>query len=189
MTAYTVRKLADIAGISVRTLHYYDHAGLLKPEFRTANGYRYYGDEAAARLQQIMFFRELDFSLEEIKKIMSAPDFDTLAALEQHRAMLQKRARRLKELLATVDRTVKKMKGKKDMEIKEYYKGFSDEQIEEYRREVRERWGENALTESEARVKKMGIQHLPAIMINGSLKFSSIIPSNHELVAEIEKYL
>jgi DNA-binding transcriptional MerR regulator len=74
----TVKKLADSAGVSVRTLHYYDEAGLLQPRYRSANGYRQYDEDAVVRLQQIMFFRELDFSLAEIKKIMSQPDFNMI---------------------------------------------------------------------------------------------------------------
>jgi MerR family transcriptional regulator, thiopeptide resistance regulator len=174
MTVYTVKKLADLAGISVRTLHYYDQAGILKPEFRTANGYRHYGEGAAARLQQIMFFRELDFSLEEIKSIMSRPDFDVLEALDQHRVLLKKRAARLKELLATVDRTIKKQKGKKDMPIKDYYKGFSDEQIEKYRKEVKERWGGDTLRESEARVIRLGKTKFAALQAQGGAIFQAI---------------
>jgi MerR family transcriptional regulator, thiopeptide resistance regulator len=174
MTVYTVKKLAELAGISVRTLHYYDQAGILKPEFRTANGYRHYGEEAAVKLQQIMFFRELDFSLEEIKQIMSRPDFNVLEALEQHRVLLQKRGVRIRELLATVDRTIEKMKGKKEMPIKDYYKGFSDEQIEKYRREVKERWGEDALKKSEARVMKMGKEKFAALQADGNAIFQII---------------
>ena len=89
---YTVKKLADIAGISVRTLHYYDEVGLLKPHSRSRSGYRYYGDDAVLKLQQIMFFRELGFGLDDIRKIISSPDFDVLEALLSHRALLTKKA-------------------------------------------------------------------------------------------------
>jgi DNA-binding transcriptional MerR regulator len=87
---YTVKKLADFAGVSVRTLHYYDEIGLLKPDSRSASGYRQYGDEAVIRLQQIMFFRELDFNIEEIKSIMARPDFDMLESLQSHLVLLEK---------------------------------------------------------------------------------------------------
>ena len=153
---YKIKKLAELAGTSVRTLHYYDEIGLLKPEFRGANGYRQYGGQAIARLQQIMFFRELDFSLEEIKTIISSPDFDVLEALQSHKVLLEQRKKRIDELLATVGKTIKNLKGESTMEIKEYYKGFSDEQIEKYREEVKQKWGEKTLQDSEARVKKMG---------------------------------
>jgi DNA-binding transcriptional MerR regulator len=174
MASYTIKKLAEFAGVSVRTLHYYDEIGLLKPEYRRSNGYRYYGDKAIARLQQIMFFRELGFGLDEIKRIMSRPDFNMVEALEGHRALLTKQAERLSELLKTVDLTIKKMKGEAEMTIKEYYQGFSDEQIEKYRQEVRERWGEDALKDSEARVMKMGKEKFAAIQAEGGVIFKTI---------------
>ncbi len=177
MTGYTVKHLAELAGVSVRTLHYYDQVGLLKPEFRGTNGYRHYGGDAVVRLQQIMFFRELDFSIDEIKKIMSRPDFNVLQAMEDHRLLLKKRQERIKVLLATIDRTVEKLKGEREMSIKEYYKGFSDEQIEKYRREVRERWGEKVLEESESRVMKMDKKEWAALQKEGNTIFKAIADS------------
>jgi DNA-binding transcriptional MerR regulator len=174
---YMVKKLAGLAGISVRTLHYYDEIGLLKPESRSASGYRHYGEDAVGRLQQIMFFRELDFSLDEIRKIISRPDFDAIAALQSHRILLTKRSERINELLSTVDKTIKKLKGKVNMEIKEYYQGFSDEQIEKYRNEVRERWGESTLKESEARVLEMGKKKFAALQAEGGAIFRAISDS------------
>lgn len=174
MKFYTVKKLADSAGVSVRTLHYYDEAGLLQPRYRSANGYRQYDEDAIVRLQQIMFFRELDFSLAEIKQIILRPDFDMLEALESHRVLLTKRAERIGELLATVDRTISRMKGEIEMSIKDYYKGFSDAQIEKYRQEVRERWGEDTLKESEARVMKMGKVKFTVLQAEGGAIFNAI---------------
>jgi DNA-binding transcriptional MerR regulator len=171
---YTVRKLADLAGISVRTLHYYDEVGLLKPRSRSESGYRYYGEEAVVRLQQIMFFRELGFSLEEIGKIISRPDFDVLEALQSHRTLLTEKAERINELLVTVDKTIQKLRGEVKMQIKEYYQGFSDAQIEKYRQEVRRRWGEKTLQESEERVMKMGKERFAALQAEGGKIFQTI---------------
>jgi DNA-binding transcriptional MerR regulator len=171
---YTVKKLADIAGLSVRTLHYYDELGLLKPKSRTSNGYRYYDDEAVVRLQQIMFFRELDFGLNEFDRILADPGFDVIEALQSHRTLLSKKAERIEELLDTIDKTIKNLKGENNMPIKEYYEGFSDEQIEKYRREVRERWGEKTLEDSEARVLKMGKENFKALQDEGGAIFKAI---------------
>jgi MerR family transcriptional regulator, thiopeptide resistance regulator len=171
---YTVKKLADIAGLSVRTLHYYDELGLLRPKSRHINGYRYYDDEAVVRLQQIMFFRELDFNLEEIQQILARPDFDVIEALQSHRTLLTKKAERIVELLATIDKTIKKLKGELEMPIKEYYQGFSDEQIEKYRKEVRERWGDKVLEDSEARVMNMGKEKFAALQDKGGAIFNAI---------------
>ena len=81
---YTVKQLSDLAGVSPRTLHYYDEIGLLKPPSIGDNGYRYYNEESALRLQQILFYRELDVPLKEIQRIISSPNFNPLDALEKH---------------------------------------------------------------------------------------------------------
>lgn len=171
---YPVKKLADLAGVSVRTLHYYDELGLLKPESRNAQGYRYYDEEAVVRLQQIMFFRELGFGLDEIKGILTRPDFDVLEALQSHRTLLRTEAERIDKLLATVDKTIKKLGGKLKMEIKDYYQGFSDEQIEKYRQEVRQRWGEKTLQQSDERVIKMGKKKFAEIQAEVGKIFQTI---------------
>ena len=117
MTVYTVKQLASLAGVSVRTLHYYDKLGLLKPRYRQENGYRYYDDDSIIRLQQIMFFRELGFSLDKIGKIISLPDFDVLEALKSQRDLLVKKSERLEELISTVDKTIKRLKGEDKMQL------------------------------------------------------------------------
>ncbi len=142
--------------------------------FRSDSGYRYYGDEAVVRLQQIMFFQELGFSLDEIKKIVSNPDFDVLEALQQHRVMLERKAERINELLATIDKTIRELRGEMKMEIKEYYRRFRDEQIEKYRKEVKQRWGEKTLKESEERVIKMGKDKFATLQAEGGAIFSAI---------------
>jgi len=117
MTVYTVKKLASLAGVSVRTLHYYDELGLLKPRYRQENGYRHYDEDSIIRLQQIMFFRELGFSLDEIRKIISLPDFDVLEALKSQRNLLVKKSERLGVLISTVDKTIKRLKGEDKMQL------------------------------------------------------------------------
>jgi phosphoribosylaminoimidazole-succinocarboxamide synthase len=117
MTAYTVKKLASLAGVSVRTLHYYDELGLLKPRYRTKNGYRYYDEDSIIRLQQIMFFRELGFNLDEISKIISCQDFDIIEALKSQREALDKKSERLTELISTVDKTIKQLRGEDKMQL------------------------------------------------------------------------
>lgn len=118
MTVYTVKQLASLAGVSVRTLHYYDDVGLLKPRFRGKNGYRHYDEDSTIRLRQIMFFRELGFNLVEARKIISHPEFDAVEALKSHRDLLVKRAERLSELISTVDKTIKRLKGEDNMQLK-----------------------------------------------------------------------
>ena len=191
---YTVRQLARLAGISVRTLHYYDQIGLLKPGARHANGYRLYGEESLLPLQQILFFRELGFSLEEIRDIMSRPDYDVLGALRGHRYLLLKKAERINELLATVDRTIHYLQGEGNMDIKEYYQAFTDEQMEGYRKEVRERWGDDTLKSSEERVLNMGKDGFAAIQAEGGTIFQAIAdnmrkgPDSPEVQEQVAKW-
>jgi MerR family transcriptional regulator, thiopeptide resistance regulator len=133
---FTVRQLARIAGITPRTLHYYDEIGLLKPSSVGDNGYRYYGEESVLRLQQILFYRELGMPLDEISQVMGRRDFDVLRALEDHREELRKRIAHLERLIATVNHTIQHLKGEEDMSDKQLFEGFSDEQQAEYEKEA-----------------------------------------------------
>ena len=128
-----------MAGVTPRTLHHYDDIGLLKPSRIGDNGYRYYGEEALLKLQQILFYRELDFPLDEIKKIMGRRDFDVLGALQSHKDALQKQAARLNRLLVTVDHTIQHIKGEKIMSQKGYFEGFSEEEQEKYALEAEQK--------------------------------------------------
>lgn len=133
---YTVKQLADLAGVSPRTLHYYDEIGLLAPERIGDNGYRYYGEGAVLRLQQILFYRELDMPLMEIKRLMGRSDFNIRSALEDHRQALGRQVQRLNHLIQTVDDTLLHLKGSKKMKEKQLFEAFSEEQQEEYARQA-----------------------------------------------------
>jgi DNA-binding transcriptional MerR regulator len=141
---YTVKQLSDLAGISPRTLHYYDEIGLLKPATHGDNGYRYYGEDCLPRLQQILFFKELDFSLDEIQAILAQPGFDVIHALQVHRQALLERVERLNHLIQTIDKTTLHLKGQQTMKKKEYFEGFSEEKQKEYEKEIRQKYGEKA---------------------------------------------
>ncbi len=131
-----VKRLADLAGVSVRTLHHYDRIGLLVPSAHTPAGYRLYGTDDLLRLHQILFYRELGLALSEISGILDRPDFDPVRALEQHRALQAQQAERIGRLLET-------------------YEGFPGEQIERYRREAREMYDPALVAESERRTRRM----------------------------------
>jgi DNA-binding transcriptional MerR regulator len=103
--AYTVKKLAAMSAVSVRALHFYDEVGLLKPAYLGGNGYRIYEEPQLLMLQQILFYRELGFELKQIKKILSGPGFDKIAALESHRKVLQKNLAETRKLIVTIDKT------------------------------------------------------------------------------------
>lgn len=149
--SYTVKQLADLAGVTNRTLHYYDEIGLLHPAAHGDNGYRYYDEGAVLRLQQILFYRELDFSLEQIKAILNRPDFDLLQALEGHKRALLERVERLNCLIDTVDKTILHFQGKIEMNKKDFYKGFDEEKQKQYEQQARQRWGDASVDESSKR--------------------------------------
>lgn len=137
--AYTVQKLAKISGVSVRTLHFYDEIGLLKPAYIEANGYRYYEEKQLLLLQQILFFRELGFELKQIQKILGKGDFDKVAALHSHKKVLQTNIERTKQLIKTIEKTINHLSGEKKMKDPEIYHGFSKEKQEEYEKQIIER--------------------------------------------------
>ncbi len=167
-TAYTVHHVATMAGVSVRTLHHYDQIKLLRPSSRTAAGYRLYGEDDLLRLQQILFFRELDFPLGDIQRILDDPGFDPIQALESHRRMLHERAERLALLLSTVDKTIQKLtEDTMTLTDAELYEGFSQEQIERYKREVKEQYDPKLVAESERRVRKMSKAQWQAVGEDG----------------------
>src|SRR5688572_18242668 len=113
--AYTVKKLATMSGVSVRTLHFYDETGLLKPARVGANGYRFYEEAQLLTLQQILFYRELGFELKRIKRVLGRRDFEKAAALRSHRKVLQKNLARTRTLIETIDKTIRHLKGTKKM--------------------------------------------------------------------------
>ncbi len=156
MKAYTVHQLAEMAGVSVRTLHHYDQIELLKPSSRTDKGYRQYAEADLLRLQQILFYKELDFPLREIRRVLDEPGFNPVEALEEHRRELEQRMERLKCLMNTIDKTILKLT-EETMALTddELYEGFSKVEREAYPREARERWGEEQVRQSEERARKM----------------------------------
>jgi DNA-binding transcriptional MerR regulator len=144
MKTYTVKQLSQLAGVSVRTLHYYDEIGLLKPSSVGKNNYRYYTDEALLRLQQILFYREMDLDLLKIKEILAAKGFDLVTALQSHRHRLQEKIDRLQTLIRTVDTTIMHLMGEVEMSKKNLFQGFSAEKQKAYEAEAEKLWGENA---------------------------------------------
>ena len=122
--AYTVKKLSELSGVTIRTLHFYEEIGLLKPAYHGSNGYRYYEEKELLQLQQILFFKELGFSLKQIEKVLGKSDFDQLSALYSHRKHLSKEQEKIEQLLKTIDKTIKHLKGKKKMKDEEMFIGL-----------------------------------------------------------------
>lgn len=149
--AYTVKQLAQLAGVSVRTLHHYDEIGLLTPPVIGANGYRYYDERSVLRLQSILFYRELEFPLAAIKAVLDRPDFEPLVALQEQRAALEAKLGRLHQLIATIDRTIGHLKGETTMSTKQLFAGLTPEQEKDYADEAARRWGESSVRASQQR--------------------------------------
>lgn len=135
---YMIKELADLAGVTTRTLRYYDDIGILIPAELGSNGYRYYDHDSLLRLQQILFYRELDVPLKDIHYILTRPDFQLLPALQNHQAAIQAKVNRFQELLVTIQKTISSIQGAENMAENEYFEGFDETQYEE---EARNRWG------------------------------------------------
>jgi len=148
-----VREVSQLAGISVRTLHHYDEIGLLRPDAVTEAGYRMYSDRDMERLQQILFFRELGFSLKEIRRILDSPAFDRLEALELQRLMLEEKMAHTLRMIANIDHSIQHAKGEITMTNEQRFEGI-DFTNNPYEEEARERWGDAAIDESKRKLAK-----------------------------------
>lgn len=131
----TVHEVSELAGVSVRALHHYDAIGLLKPHARTSSGYRLYDNQDLARLQQVLLFRELEFPLAEIRRIIESPDFDTNKALEQQLRLLELKRDHIEEL---IDMAKAAMKGNVSAMS---FEAFDTRKIDEYTRQAKAAWG------------------------------------------------
>lgn len=128
-----IKEFADLTGVSVRTLHYYDEMGLLKPAcVDRSTGYRYYDETCLLRMQEILFYRELDFSLKSICEILSSANYDKEKALIEQKTLLILKKERLDRLISAVDDA---MKGANVM------KAFDNREFEKYKAEAKEKWG------------------------------------------------
>ncbi|MDT0111300.1 MerR family transcriptional regulator [Listeria booriae] len=156
---YTVQKLAKLAGVSTRTLRYYDEIGILKPARINSSGYRIYGQNEVDRLQQILFYREMNVGLDKIKAILEQPDFNETEALKTHRAQLLDKRKQLDELIRNVEKSIAHSERRITMTNQEKFEGFKqkmiDENEEKYGTEIREKYGDDKINKSNAKLKGM----------------------------------
>ncbi|RBP92986.1 DNA-binding transcriptional MerR regulator [Cytobacillus firmus] len=156
---YTVQKLAQLAGVSSRTLRYYDEIGILKPARTNSSGYRIYGQQEVDSLQQILFYRELGICLDQIKEIITAPAFDAADALKEHREKLLEKRKQLDLLITNVEKTIASAEGRTTMSDKEKFEGFKKKMIEDnekqYGKEIREKYGDETVEKSNAKLMNM----------------------------------
>jgi DNA-binding transcriptional MerR regulator len=164
---YTVQKLGKLAGISTRTLRYYDEIGILKPARINSSGYRIYGQEEVNRLQQILFYRELGVSLDQIKEIITSPTFNPTAALIEHREKLLEKRKQLDILISNVEKTIASQEGRIEMSDQEKFEGFKQKLIDEnekkYGKEIREKYGDEQVERSNQQFKNMTQEQYEAL--------------------------
>lgn len=167
---YTIQHLSRLAGVSSRSLRYYDEIGLLVPARVSANGYRIYRQKEVDLLQQILFYKELGVDLVTIKQIIHAPNFDAMQALKEHHAQLLQKRNELNQLLVNVEKTITSHIGGVTMSNKEKFEGFKREMIEkneqQFGSEIREKYGNQTIDASNARLmglSEQDFQHVTAL--------------------------
>ncbi|HVN56376.1 MAG TPA: MerR family transcriptional regulator [Anaerolineaceae bacterium] len=191
---FTVKQLSKMAGITPRTLHFYDEIGLLKPSEVGENGYRYYGEESLLQLQQILLYRQLDMPLKEIQKIMGRHDFDVLEALESHKNELYRRIAKMERLVGTVDDTILYIKGKKEMSQKKLFEAFSDEQQAEYEKEAMQMYDPATVKAANKKWKEYTAGEKQRIADEGKAVYADLVaamprgPASPEVQACIERW-
>lgn len=162
-----MQKLGALAGVSTRTLRYYDEIGILRPARINSSGYRIYGQAEVDRLQQILFYRELGLSLEGIKELVTAPSFDGARALREHHEKLLQRKQLLEMLILNVEKTLAQTEGRITMSNEEKFAGFKqkliDDNEQKYGQEIREKYGEEAVEKSNRKLKNMTEEQHAAI--------------------------
>jgi DNA-binding transcriptional MerR regulator len=152
---YTVSQVSRMAGVTVRTLHHYDEIALLVPSERRANGYRYYTDADLQRLQQILIFKELGFSLEAIQSIIDEAPAERRDALVMQRELLQGELRKTTAVIRAIENAIQALEGGDHMDSNKMFDGFDEFQKKEYAEEANQRWGDtDAYKESMRRTKQ-----------------------------------
>jgi DNA-binding transcriptional MerR regulator len=156
---YTVQKLGLLAGVSTRTLRYYDEIGILKPARINSSGYRIYGETEVDKLQQILFYKELGLHLDKIREIVNSPSFDAASALSEHREQLLDKRLQLDRLIANVEKTIASNEGRITMTDKEKFEGFKQKMVEDnenkFGKEIREKYGDDAVNKSNQKILNM----------------------------------
>ncbi|MGI6405797.1 MAG: MerR family transcriptional regulator [Syntrophaceticus sp.] len=156
---YTVKKLAHIAGVSTRTLRYYDEIGILKPARINSSGYRMYGQAEVDRLQQILFYKELGVSLDNIGEIINSPSFDRLTSLKEHREKLMEKRKQLDLIIANVNKTISSIERGINMDDKEKFEGLKQKMIDEnekdFGQEIRTKYGDEKVNQANDMIKGM----------------------------------
>lgn len=198
MMEYRVKQVAELAGVSVRTLHYYDEIDLLSPARVASNGYRYYSSSELFRLQQILIYRELGFELEEIGAVLDDPDYNLSESLQQQKRALKDEIARLEGVVATIDRTIVRLSGGVEMKDKQIFEGLSRDQLDSYRLEATGRWGDEQVSDSYRLWESYTEQQQQAIIDEGNAIYNDLVecvalgaehPDTQALIARWNQHL
>ena len=156
---YSIREVSELAGVSARTLRYYDEIGLLKPLEISETRCRYYGEQELTLLQQILFYRERGLELKQIQKIIYQSDFDVMRALQEHLLDLETKKKHMESLIFTVEQTIRSMKGECEMSDKEKFQAFKErivrENEERHGAEIREKYGDDEMDSANRKMLNM----------------------------------
>jgi len=169
-----------MAGVTPRTLHYYDQIGLLEPTRIGDNGYRYYGEEALLRLQQVLLYRQLDMPLAQIQEILADSDFDVQGALQSHKEQLHRRIQQLERLVQTVDHTMLYLKGKMEMSGKQLFEAFSEQQQVEYEKEAMQMYDPEVVKASNAKWRSYTAEEKQRIGEEGNAAYQALLEAMPE---------
>ncbi|MGM9903211.1 MerR family transcriptional regulator [Enterococcus hirae] len=191
---YTIKKIAQLSGVSTRTLRFYDEIDLLKPNRTNSAGYRIYGSQEIDRLQHILFYRSLGFPLNQIRELLDDPNFDQQRALMEHQKMLVEKRAQIDALLTTVQQTLAQYEGGEKMTDQEKFEGFKKQKIveneETYGQEIRQKYGEAAVNDSMKKWQNMSQETYEEMNATEQLLLSDLTayladPSNQELAEKI----
>ena len=166
---YTVGEVARATGVTVRTLHHYDEIGVLNPSNRSASGYRIYGEGDLERLQEILFFRQLGFGLDEIRLSLGDPSLDRREVLLRQRSLMADQVGKLRRMVDAIDAALDAIDEGTDMDKKDMFEVFGEFDPADHEKEAEERWGNtDAYKESQRRTKGYGKEQGKELGAEGS---------------------
>lgn len=192
---YSIKELSEIAGVSTRTLRYYDEINLLKPKRISSSGYRIYSEKQIDILQQILFYKELGMSLDKIKEILQNPNFDKVNALKMHKIKLLEKKKQIDMLLNNVEKTLLSLVGGIKMSDKEKFEGFKKQYIDEnekkYGKEIRSKYGDDTIDKSNKKLKDMSQEEFSEVELLAKEIISTLIEAKktNDPASELAQYV
>ena len=175
---FLIKKVSEISGVSVRTLHHYDEIGLLSPK-KNENGYRYYSEDDMSFLQMILFYKYLGFPLKQIKDLLKQEDPEILHHLKKQLVLIQKEKQKLLTLIDTLEKTIESRERKITMSTKEKFKGFAYQDNEKYKQKAIDLYGKEVIEEA--------VKNADLILLSFVFSFSTISRFNPNDLSSFSK--